>query len=249
MLSNQASPLVGWDIQRLINYASGFSKDDLHGQLYTFLRDMLEKFATRLQSKIRFAFHITSESVHDTNHLEPFRPFDRIETAQLLEIDGSSLRLVLDILGPPLKTPQKSVHATMITIFEDKWYQETRQDLKDLEVSSLEAVANFISLSIFGLPVGSDNPTQDVELSPVRISAARIFEPYDRLFQHYVTKSDFPGVGNATRMRMKEGNKILEKWPKRLFKDDEQAGAREEFRALLASGTRGQIRVVEWARE
>lgn len=155
---------MGRDIQRLINYASGFSKDDLHGQLYFFLRDMLEKFATRLQSKMRFAFHITSESVHDTNHLDPFRPFDRIEIAQLLEIDGSSLRLVLDILGPLLKTPQESVHATIITIFENKWYREMRQDLRDLEVSSLEAVSNFISLSIFGLPVGSDNPAQDFEL-------------------------------------------------------------------------------------
>lgn len=63
-----------------------------------------------------------------------------------------------------------------------------------------------------------------------------------------MTKADLSGVGSANRMRMKEGNKILKKWPKRLFKDDEQAGAKEEFRALLASGTRGQIRVAEWAR-
>lgn len=48
---------------------------------------------------------------------------------------------------------------------------------------------------------------------------------------------------------MKEENKIIKKWPKRLFKDNEQDGAKEEFHALLASQTRGQIRVVEWTRK
>jgi len=249
VLSNQTSPLVGWDIQRLINHATGFSKDDLHGQLYCFMRDLLEKFATRLQSKMRFAFHITSEGVYDTDHLERFRPFDRIETAQLLEYDEFFLRHLLSILGRLLKTPQESIHATMITIFEDRWYQETRGDLKHLEVSKLQAVANFISLVIFGLPVRSKDPEQDVKLLPVRILAARIFEPYDHLFKHYMTKTDFPGVANATRMQMKEENKILEKWPKRLSEDHEQDGAMEEFHALLASQTRGQSRVVEWTRK
>jgi len=249
VLSNQTSPLVGWDIQRLINHATGFSKDDLHGQLYCFMRDLLEKFATRLQSKMRFAFHITAEGVYDTDHLEQFRPFDRIETAQLLEYDEFFLRHLLSILGPLLKSPQESIHATMITIFEAQWYQETREDLKHLEVSNLQAVANFISLVMFGLPVGSEDPEQDVKLSPVRILAARIFEPYDHLFKHYMTKGDFPGVANATRMKMKEENEILKEWPKRLFKDHEQDGAKEAFHALLASQTRGHIRVVEWTRE
>ena len=248
MLSDQASPLVGWDIQRLTNYPSGFSNNDLHGQLYCFMRDLLEKFAVRLQSKMRFTFHITSKGVYDTDHLDSFRPFDRIETAQLLEYDGVSLQRLLGIFGPLLKNPRESGHATMITIFEDQWYQETYQDLKDLHVTNLQAVAHFINLAIFGLPVGSRDPEQDVKLSPVRILAARIFEPYDRLFQHYMTRSDFPGVANATGMRMREGNKIVKKWPKRLFKDHEQQGAREEFRALLASQTRGQIRAVEWTR-
>jgi len=36
----------------------------------------------RLQSQMRFAFHITAERIYDTDHLEQFRPFDRIETAR-----------------------------------------------------------------------------------------------------------------------------------------------------------------------
>jgi len=248
VLSNQASPLVGWDIQRLINYSSGFSKDDLHGQLYFFLRDLLEKFAARLQSKMRFAFHITAYGIYDTDYLGQFGPFDRIETAQLLEYDAICLRHLLGLLGPLLKTPQENIHASMITIFEDRWYRETREDLQHLEVSKLQALANFISLTIFGLPVGSTDPEKDVKLSPVRVRAARIFDPFDHLFKHYMTKADFPGVAAATKMKMKEGNKIIKKWPKRLFKDDTQDGAKEEYDVLLASQTRGQIRVVEWTR-
>lgn len=249
MLSKQASPLVGWDIERLISQTSGFSKDDLHGQLYCFLRDMLEKFAARLQSSMKLAFHITAEGVCDTEHLQQFRPFDRIETAELLEYDDFFPRLLLLVLGPLLKNPQESIHATMITIFEDQWYQETRKDLKHLELSRWDAIVNIISLMLFRLPVSSKDPDEDVKLSPVRILAASIFEPYDRLFQHFMTETNFPWVETETRMRMKEENKVLEKWPKRLFKDYEQDGAKQEFDVLLASRTRGQIRVVEWTRE
>lgn len=46
-----------------------------------FLRDMHEKFAARLQSRMGL------------EQLVQFRPFDRIETAQLLECDGLCLRL------------------------------------------------------------------------------------------------------------------------------------------------------------
>lgn len=249
VLSDQASPLVGWDIQQLISHTSGFSKDDLHGQLYCFLRHMLEKFAARLQSRMRFAFHVTAQDPSNTQHLEQFRPFDRIETAELLEYEETFLYLLQVILRRQLKTPQESIHATMITIFEDKWYQEMRRVLQDVKWSKLQAVVNFVSLMIFGLPVSSKDPEEDVKLSPVRVLAASIFEPYDRLFQLFMTSTGFAEDANDAQMRMRGENKVLEKWPKRLFKEPEQDGAKQEFDVLLASRTQGQIRVVEWTRE
>ena len=50
---------------------------------------------------------------------------------------------------------------------------------------------------------------------------------------------DFPRAADETGMKVREGNKMLKKWPKRLFKTPSHQSAREEFDVLLASKTQG----------
>lgn len=249
LLPHLASPLQGWPIQRLYNLGTGFSPGDLHGQLYCFLRDLLEECARRLQSGKRFAFNVTAQDALDTQHLRDVAPFDRIDTAQLADSIQVGLRPLLDKLGPLLKTAQENPHAGFITVFANRWYHVTKDDIGDTKETQMQSVANFLQLTEFGLPVQTSDPQVDLGLSPLRVMAGRIFEPYDHLFTHYMKMVGFEKAGEETGMTMKEGNKIVKKWPLRLFKEFNDHKAKEEYDCLLASKTRGMIRVVEWARK
>lgn len=57
---------------------------------------------------------------------------------------------------------------------------------------------------------------------------------------------DFIPVLYSMGMEMKEKHTIVEKWPLRLKKRPDEAGAKEEFRDLCNSQHTGSDRYVEW---
>ena len=58
----------------------------------------------------------------------------------------------------------------------------------------------------------------------------------------------FDTAGGEAVMRMKAANTVIDAWPLRLGKAYGEPGAREAFDRLVASGSSGNERYVEWGK-
>ncbi len=81
-----------------------------------------------------------------------------------------------------------------------------------------------------------------------RIQARDVFRDLDRLFVRYMGMEGFDSAGREAGVRMKEANTVVDAWPLRLEKEYGKPGAQEAFDRLVASGSSGSERYVEWVR-
>ena len=147
--SDQASPLQGWDLKRLIRYGSGYSQNDLREQLYVYLHELLQDFALRLQSDMVFSFEVRGRATNSPTYEDSKAVLDRIDTAQLSEHNKVRLRPLLLSLGSTLKLRNENANATLITIFEGEWHEKTVKNLGG-EVTKKQVNENLARLNNCG---------------------------------------------------------------------------------------------------
>lgn len=246
---DSANPLNGWRLDSVIESGTrlGAPSADIYGQLYLYVLDLIKVFRANCATKsVRYELYCLDCRLLEFSLQPPLNEsaFDRIEMSNIADTNYLGLAPVLKSLGDLLKSPKQNVHATMITLFmnavEETWDTwDTTRKTKD-QARQLKKVARFLP---FPTSLGS---TMDPAV--LRFSfASDIFRDYDGVFATYMQKADFTGVAAHAGMRMKERNSIIAKWPMRF--EEQTPGAQEAFDRLMESGSTGNERYVEWARQ
>ena len=245
MQKDSADPLDGWNVCDVETYFQTRGelqplKNDLYGHLYFYLLGVLTTFHERLRSTaINFTlFALKMEELHGVLGEEENR-YDRIDVSNIVDANYLGVHTTLNAVRPLLR--QNSKYATVVSLFLNA-LQETRQyhqrDLLDIE-RTLKLSSRYLGMG----------PPPDAVNDPkfLRMSAARqIFSPHEDWFREYTIKYDVERAAAHHGMVMKDKNTVVPKWPYRLMKKFGEAGAQEEFDALLASGLSGTERYVEW---
>ena len=78
--------------------------------------------------------------------------------------------------------------------------------------------------------------------------ATMMFIEFDKFFDQYMQEKDFPGVGEAAGLMMREEHTIVQPWPFRLDLDATDEAAKRKFDLLHATAMTGGERYVEWVR-
>jgi hypothetical protein len=74
------------------------------------------------------------------------------------------------------------------------------------------------------------------------VNALAFFRDYDMLFERFMKECSLEQLSEATGLRIKKNNTLVEKWPLRLVPGSSQ----EDFDDILASNHTGSERYVEW---
>jgi hypothetical protein len=76
----------------------------------------------------------------------------------------------------------------------------------------------------------------------LKINSPHTCKRFRCLFNKYEKEKDFKGIGKAIELKLRDRNKIVEKWPLRL----RRGVNKEDCDIILASGHVGSERYVEW---
>ncbi len=227
----------------------GIPKEDRYGRLHFYIRDMLEKFCRRIAGGSKLRFHLYCVNAADlsfylNNKLENLR-FDRVEVANIVDRPYLGLAQTLRTCGPLLKPSAENPHATLIALFMNAIHL-AEENLGDdyLAASFKSAIAQIAKFA----PAQLSRSNATGAASAFRIQARDVFRDFDRLFAHYMGMEGFDRAGREAGMRMKAANTVIDAWPLRLGKEYGEPGAQEAFDRLVASGSSGSERYVEWVR-
>ena len=247
---DSADPIDSWPVEAVQN--SGMShaipKEDRYGRLYFYIRDKLEAFCLRTSNMKKLRFHLycldaADLPFHLNNNIEKMS-FDRVEVANIVDMPYLGLKKTLQTCGSLLKQPAENPHATLIALFMNAIHFAE----KDLGDDYIKKSFQSASKKIMNFSQAKLSRMKKSAAAVLLLQAKDIFHDLDHLFKHYMSMEDFENVTRKAGMRMKTANTVIDAWPLRLRKEYGEPGAQEAFDRLIASGSNGNERYVEWVR-
>lgn len=213
--------------------------NDIYGHLYFQVKRELQLFHDKLRS-LRVdmvVLPMNAKALHMFRSLLP--PFDRVDASNIADEGYVGLNRTLQCMEPLMN--EDNQHATLITQFLNAVpavaFQPGNNHAYTTRRARIEAALEFLPVDLCAVT--------PAELE--RFSMARnLFLDMDFYFHRYLNMVSRPAICLQLGMYMKQTNTIVKKWPYRLQKGFGEAGAREEFESLLASGLSGTERYVEW---
>ncbi|KAK8074373.1 hypothetical protein PG994_005272 [Apiospora phragmitis] len=256
-MMDSAQPSNGWMMSRIRKSRSPAATNDVFGQLYYHIVDLISEVHKRL-SPAKVSIQMMQIDANDlSSHFGPSQTrLDRIEASNIVDLAYLNALGVVGQLGPLLKAPSVNPHATLITLFmnavHDMWSPHV--DLKVYE-NALNQVREY-------LPVSLPRHPSDAGLMRT-MSAAEMFKDFDGIFDRqcaylslypltqdgalrYKERFGFVPVLYSMGMEMKREHTIIDKWFMRLKKRPGEDRAKEEFQDLLNGQHTGSDRHVEW---
>lgn len=165
----------------------------------------------------------------------------------------------LAILSPLLQERTENPHATLITLFMNA-VGEVAHSVKP---SHNDIMFRMRKVRAY-LPVTGPLRSRYDPTMILHSSALDLLRDNDELFKQfvypmtqtgailifyrYMKEVHFLDTARLLNLTMKQSHSIVEKWPMRLRLKSYEAGAKEEFKILLASAHSGAERYVEWKR-
>lgn len=248
---DSADPINSWPIEAVQSsgMSHGIPKKDQYGRLYFYIRDKLERFCQRTASAKKLLFHLYCMNavdlpVHLNSNLESMK-FDRVEVANIVDVGYLGLQKTLQTCGCLLKTSAENPHATLIALFMNATHL-AEMNLGD--AYSKKSLASAMKTIVKFAPPKVSRSSRSTAAIVRTMAAKEIFRDLDHLFTHYMILTDFSKASREAGMSMKATNTVIDAWPLRLWKEYGEPGAQEAFDRLVASGSVGSERYVEWVR-
>ena len=165
--------------------------------------------------------------------------FDRIEVSNIADEGYLGLEPTLSILRPLLKSQGENIHAALITLFMNAvFYAE-----KDLGNGYQQSVLPFRMKQALKYMPSASRPEPGSPWFMKYMSAQELFRDRNELFEHWMGIAGFEAVAQRTRMKMRNKNMVIPKWPHGPIK------SKQDFDLMIASNSSGVDRYVEWVRE
>ncbi|KAK7973521.1 trehalose-phosphatase [Apiospora saccharicola] len=241
---DSADPTNGWRMSRIRKKAgSPAAVNDVFGRLYYHVVELVVDVHKRLPST-KLGVEMMQMDANDLfGHLSPRQTrFDRIETSNIADLAYLNPVGAVSRLGPLLKPPSENPHATLITLFINAVHDIAALSGVDNHTGWMDAAIRKVAKY---LPVSP--PRHEFDAGVLRMmSIMEMFKDFDGLFAKYIERIEFVPVLHSMGMEMKETHTIVDKWPMRLKKRPDEAGAKEEFQDLCNSQHTGGDRYVEW---
>ncbi|KAL9081614.1 MAG: hypothetical protein Q9159_007204 [Coniocarpon cinnabarinum] len=240
-------PLEGWsmsDISKLCKNASARPalQNDLYGQLSFFMRHLLAIVHRRLREQPCY-FNMSCLPVSQLGAVVVEGSLDRIEVSNIIDEHYIGVSATLNACAPFLQTRNK--HATIIGVFinvmhiPEQWNRIAFGPTR----TQLQQSGNFLQYC----PTSRLSSVEDPHIIRL-LEATSMFAPLDAWFRDFEYTSQLVALSRGYNLKMKQTHTIISKWPLRMTKTFGQPGAQEEFDNLLAFGTNGFERYVEWGR-
>ncbi|KAL9049690.1 MAG: hypothetical protein Q9162_007084 [Coniocarpon cinnabarinum] len=240
-------PLEGWsmsDISKLCKNASARPalQNDLYGQLSFFMRHLLAIVHRRLREQPCY-FNMSCLPVSQLGAVVVEGSLDRIEVSNIIDEHYIGVSATLNACAPFLQTRNK--HATIIGVFinvmhiPEQWNRIAFGPTR----TQLQQSGNFLQYR----PTSRLSSVEDPHIICL-LEATSMFAPLDAWFRDFEYTSQLVALSRGYNLKMKQTHTIISKWPLRMTKTFGQPGAQEEFDNLLAFGTNGFERYVEWGR-
>ncbi|KAJ5047251.1 uncharacterized protein L3040_003090 [Drepanopeziza brunnea f. sp. 'multigermtubi'] len=243
-MMDSADPLGGWNIKDVMRLAP-LAKNDIYGSLFNYLQDLLLQFCNQV-SRLPVHFQLFQVDALDLPGILRQRGmdcpyFDRIEVSNIGDRGYLGPQTIIGTFGPLLKDKSHNPCATLLTLFLNAVHEEFSEADSLLTIKSESIrLQNYL-------------PTDPAKFQPghmfdaefMRFNDARLMvRDFDKVFEKFMQKCDFPEIGKAAGLVAKSKNTIIEPWPLRLT----TKSTRAEFDLLHASGHIGSERYVEWER-
>ena len=202
-MADSADPLDGWDLGYLLQSSYSSAINDIYGNLFYHLRDLLSSFIRQVASR-KIAFELFNMDVNDLPRHLGGRQFARIEVIseimcwkysadRCLQVsnisDGGYLGIArtLSLLSPFLQKRTENSYATMITLFMNAVAEMVHfgPPNRAEAVSLLRKVAEYLSAT---RPPRSEYDPEAIQ----RVAAHDLVRDNDKYFNQSVSK--FPNI-------------------------------------------------------
>ena len=141
--------------------------------------------------------------------------------------------------GPLLKRKAENPNATIVALFLNAVHEVFNpQDYRSSARSAMDRLRSYIPVTRDMVQDGSMSNPGFIKL----MSAQGLLWDFDELFSRFIRDCRLDEIGQATGLKMKSKNTIVQPWPMRIKRNATQS----EFDVLLASGHNGSERYVEW---
>lgn len=248
MQKDSADPLEGWALADFSNFCEQESSqhkltNDLYGQLNYYLRYKLSVIHQKLRNQtIDFTFHCLNAT--RLKDFTPLETMDRIEVSNIIDLAYLGIDGTLDAVRPLLRRRNK--HATIVGLFMNAIHliEQKQKDNQDLTMPMMVKAMGYL-----GIPTMAIREVVEDMSNPktLQLAEARaIFSPFDKWYKEYEDEQQILRLSHHQGLRLKKVHTIIPKWPFRLEKRLGDPGAQEEFDELLASGSSGFERYMEW---
>lgn len=246
MQNDTSNPLKAWNMKEVTAFSTKNShqqplQNDLYGHLNYFLRHHISKLHRALRDR---PFSITLYTLDLSILYRCTDPafFDRIDVSDVIDRGYLGLDATLGAVRPLLRPTNK--HATVLGLFIHAMWE--MDDRNKLNVKTLKSSMTHCQKYIQDYPVIS--PFSAAAPQVVLMAAAKaIFAPVEKWYGEYAREVHMEEVSRANKLKVKESNSVVAKWPYRLKKKYGEVGAQAEFEELLASDLVGFERYVEWS--
>ncbi|PQE03580.1 MYND finger family protein [Rutstroemia sp. NJR-2017a BVV2] len=241
-MMDSADPIEGWSVKEFTSVPR-LARNDINGSLYYYLKGLIQSFCRRVKHlHIRFQFF--ELNVMDLPHTMAMRGishhyFDRIEVSNIGDRGYLGPEKLLKTFSPLLKRKSQNPHATILGLFLNAAREclTTRDELMFMPVES-QQVMKYMPISRDSLTNRTPGNADTVKF----VNALAFFRDYDMLFDRFMKECSLEQLSEATGLRIKKNNTLIEKWPLRLIPGSSQ----EDFDDILASNHTGSERYVEW---
>ncbi|PYH42140.1 uncharacterized protein BP01DRAFT_405627 [Aspergillus saccharolyticus JOP 1030-1] len=241
-MSDNADPMQGWSLEKVLDTSSGAATADYYGKLYFHLRELLGAFLDRTAGA-QISFQICNLDSTRLCSLLRHHSFSRIDISNTPDMSWRGTYRLLRRIAPLLRSPSQNPHAVLISRFK-----KVSPDTLNANDQVRNLIHNCQSRErILAHLQPNAVPDSPYDVYVIKHGLARqLVASYDQVLQCFLKWLRSPGAGQALGIKIKERHTVVEKWPYRLKLRPGEPDAQMEFDRFLRQGLSGKERYVEW---
>ncbi|KAF2623920.1 hypothetical protein BU25DRAFT_349343 [Macroventuria anomochaeta] len=244
-MKDSSNPREGWSYHKYMKHAP-VAKADEHGAVFFYVRDLLNRFCTRLQ-KAKISFQMSCMDARDLGPYLQDMKFDRIEISNICDRGFLGPHSCVQIFSPLLKLRSDSPKAALLMLFLNAATEtENANKGSDKWRSDLMRAARRLDKYM---------PLDRTELGHItnagdpgfirRTSCHDMFKDWEHWFDCFLKDSEFATFAHIHGLKIRKKHAIVEPWPYKIG----VRTTKKEFDILRAGSVTGYERYIELERQ